>query len=294
METLLKLPHGFLNSEELTKLDQLSTSKQYRTAYTLWIKALLCAASLDRDGLVYVDPQQPLSLTELARWVKIECGSYIEPIVQLLAECELMQQRSDGHYQICHWERYTAVNCDQNYHGLVKFDQPEAQTQARLKNDQAPLNSVTPLTLQKYTPEQRAKLAASTDRILAYLQQQSGKLFPADTANQILLARLFERKVTSKQIKQVIDWKIKDWYETDFWKFLRPQTLFGPKFEQYLLEAPPSAHVKPAAPLSKQQYLENLFNLCCGDVAQVVARAAEEDIAVTTAEVEAIGHALGH
>ncbi|WP_223877032.1 conserved phage C-terminal domain-containing protein [Loigolactobacillus binensis] len=293
LRTLFRLPDDFLHLPELTKLEKLANRSQCHTGYMLWIKALFVAGALRQNGLLYTDPDKPLTLTELARWVKIERGSYVAPVVALLAQCDLMRPASNGHYQICHWERY-APDAGANYTGLIKFDLPDQKSQARSINQQAALTGVTPLTLQKYTPEQRTKLAASSGKILAYLRQQSGKQFSNDAATQILLAQLFEQKVTIKQIKQVIDWKCKDWYGTDYWKFLRPQTLFGPKFNQYLLEAPPAPHVQSAAPLTKQRYLANLFNLCCGDVTQVVARAAEESVSTTIAEVEEIGHAIGH
>ena len=40
-----------------------------------------------------------------------------------------------------------------------------------------------------------------------------------------------------EDFKKVIDSKSKEWLNTDFEKYLRPATLFGTKFENYLNEA---------------------------------------------------------
>lgn len=50
---------------------------------------------------------------------------------------------------------------------------------------------------------------------------------------QLIQARLNE-KFTSDDFKKVIDKKCTEWLGTDFEKFLRPETLFGTKFEGYL------------------------------------------------------------
>ena len=42
---------------------------------------------------------------------------------------------------------------------------------------------------------------------------------------------------TVEDFKKVIDSKSKEWLNTDFEKYLRPATLFGTKFENYLNEA---------------------------------------------------------
>lgn len=41
-----------------------------------------------------------------------------------------------------------------------------------------------------------------------------------------------------EDFKKVIDWKVSEWTGTDMEKYLRPETLFGTKFEGYLNAAP--------------------------------------------------------
>jgi uncharacterized phage protein (TIGR02220 family) len=55
----------------------------------------------------------------------------------------------------------------------------------------------------------------------------------------------FEDGYTVEDFKQVIDTKCDEWLGTDMAKYLRPDTLFGTKFESYLNQKP---RAKPQAP----------------------------------------------
>ncbi len=295
MSVNVQLPVTLFTEPNWQQLDQETTKLQWRDVFAIWIKLLFRAADLDQAGLVYTSKNRPLSNRTIANWAKIGHSELIPPLLQHLQKNDMIAPAANGQYRICHWERFFVAKDTAHGRPSRFYDPQQPPTAQPAPQPPVPLPAnVTPLALQKYTPEQRAKLAASSHRILAYLQQQSGKAFTDTVATQVLLAALFEQKVTVKQIKQVIDWKCHDWYGGDYWKFVRPQTLFGPKFKQYLLEAPPPPHVQPAARLTKQQYLRDLYQLSCGDVNMVLLRAADEAVTVTKAEVEAIGHELGY
>lgn len=71
--------------------------------------------------------------------------------------------------------------------------------------------------------------------IVEYLNEKSGKSFRAETADtkKHIKARLSEG-FTIDDFKSVIDKKCAEWLGTDMEQYLRPQTLFGTKFESYL------------------------------------------------------------
>ena len=73
------------------------------------------------------------------------------------------------------------------------------------------------------------------DIIVDYLNLKADKSFKRSTPDtkKHISARLKEG-FTVDDFKTVIDKKVKEWKGTDFEKFLRPQTLFGTKFESYL------------------------------------------------------------
>ena len=71
--------------------------------------------------------------------------------------------------------------------------------------------------------------------IVEYLNEQLGTSYRSNTnaTRKHIIARLKEG-YTVEDFKKVIDLKIKEWRNTDMSKYLRPETLFGAKFESYL------------------------------------------------------------
>lgn len=55
-----------------------------------------------------------------------------------------------------------------------------------------------------------------------------------------------------EDFKRVIDWKSSEWAGTEMEKYLRPETLFGTKFEGYL-NAAPAATVKKSEDSEEEQ-----------------------------------------
>ena len=74
-----------------------------------------------------------------------------------------------------------------------------------------------------------------TDEIIQHLNMRAGTKYKSNTVKtkQLIKARLNEG-FTLDDFKTVIDKKCVEWCGTEFEKFLRPNTLFGTKFESYL------------------------------------------------------------
>ncbi|HFI0644855.1 TPA: conserved phage C-terminal domain-containing protein [Streptococcus suis] len=76
--------------------------------------------------------------------------------------------------------------------------------------------------------------------VILYLNQVAGTRFTAGSqaTKKHINARLKEG-YTLEDFKQVIDTKTSEWQGTEFAKFLRPVTLFGTKFENYINQQQP-------------------------------------------------------
>ena len=74
--------------------------------------------------------------------------------------------------------------------------------------------------------------------VIDYLNKKANTNYRPTTKNtqSFINARVSEG-YTVEDFKKVIDSKSKEWLNTDFEKYLRPATLFGSKFENYLNEA---------------------------------------------------------
>lgn len=71
--------------------------------------------------------------------------------------------------------------------------------------------------------------------VIDYLNQQTGKHYKSTTKkNQTVIRARTDEGFTLDDFKQVINNKVAEWKGTDMEKYLRPETLFGTKFEGYL------------------------------------------------------------
>ena len=84
--------------------------------------------------------------------------------------------------------------------------------------------------------------------VIDYLNKKASTNYRASTKNtqSFINARVSEG-YTVEDVKKVIDSKSKEWLNTDFEKYLRPATLFGTKFENYLNEANKKAPIAVGA-----------------------------------------------
>ena len=74
--------------------------------------------------------------------------------------------------------------------------------------------------------------------VIDYLNKKANTNYRASTKNtQSFINARVKEGYTVEDFKKVIDSKSKEWLNTDFEKYLRPATLFGTKFENYLNEA---------------------------------------------------------
>ena len=96
-----------------------------------------------------------------------------------------------------------------------------------------------------YTPYLKAEKQWTKDEmnlardVISHLNAVANKSYKPTTTKNIKLIVCRSREGFSlDQFKRVVDWKVKSWTGTEWEKFLRPETLFGTKFESYLNEAP--------------------------------------------------------
>lgn len=81
---------------------------------------------------------------------------------------------------------------------------------------------------------------------LAYLNHSVGKNYKYLEKNLKHIIARFNEGYTIEDFKQVIDVKTEEWKDNpEFFKYLRPETLFGSKFDSYLNQKPKISKSKP-------------------------------------------------
>lgn len=81
------------------------------------------------------------------------------------------------------------------------------------------------------------------DQIIAHLNEKAGTKYRATSGKtQSLIRARMSEGYTLEDFKAVIDVKCEEWLNTPMEKYLRPETLFGTKFEGYLNERKEGNH----------------------------------------------------
>lgn len=89
--------------------------------------------------------------------------------------------------------------------------------------------------------------------VILYLNQVSGTRFTAGSqATQKHINARLKEGYTLEDFKQVINTKTSEWQGTEFAKFLRPVTLFGTKFENYINQQPPRSRKNNATEVDER------------------------------------------
>lgn len=101
-----------------------------------------------------------------------------------------------------------------------------------------PIPETTPETSSKTTSKDILSGNPTTypyRDVIDYLNQRTGKNYKSTTKkNQTVIRARTDEGFSLDDFKRVIDNKVAEWKSTNMEKYLRPETLFGTKFEGYL------------------------------------------------------------
>ena len=134
------------------------------------------------------------------------------------------------------------IRCVRNIDGGIRnIDNPirkteEGYSENREDNNTSFNNTFSNTSNKKDIVEQSSTTPLPYEEIVQYLNQKTGKNFKhtSKVTQRHIRARLAEG-FTVNDFKQVIDNKCSDWLRDQKMKeYLRPETLFGTKFESYL------------------------------------------------------------
>ncbi len=160
---------------------------------------------------------------------------------------------------IKHWRIHNYIRKDR----YVETQYKEQREQLELDENNSyrlAINSGVPLVNQRSTQDSIDKVSIDKDsielgkesiepeiispaeqdnvpyaEIIDYLNQRIGANYKYTSAkSRTPIHARFKEGFTIEDFKVVIDKKVNEWYGTDMAKYLRPETLFGTKFEGYL------------------------------------------------------------
>lgn len=170
----------------------------------------------------------------IANWVNSKISdAKIQRVLKAFENAHQIEQ------QTCNKNRLITLTNWGLYQSNEQQNEPQMNGK-RTANEQQVNNQRTLIENKEYkndviSRETSTKYASEIKEIVDYFNQKAGTTYRATTKNTIkhITARLKEG-YTVADFMTVIDSKVAEWGSTEMSKYLRPDTLFGSKFESYL------------------------------------------------------------
>lgn len=232
----LKLHRDFFQRKDIKRLRKIAGGDTYTIIY---LKMLL--KSIMSEGALFFDNLEDDFVSELALDIDEDVEN-VKITVQYLLKVGLLECVSDTEYSLPDAQNNTGA----------ETAAASRMRRSRAKNEWLKRNNVTPMLQNGYGEIEieiekeleidnkncrlSDKRSTVVSEIIDYLNQKTGKHFRKSIANtaRAINARIKEG-FTVDDFKSVIDKKVIEWGKDERMKqYLRPQTLFGTKFESYL------------------------------------------------------------
>lgn len=219
---------------------------------TVWFK-LLCLAGKQNNSGVFMMGRIPYTYEMLATIFRMN-----KPTVTLALhtfEKFGMVEIVDGVITIPNWEKHQSL--DKLQEARENTRQRVAKHRAKQKQLAANNGDVTPCNvtvtrcnaLDKEEDKERDTDKEIYISIVDYLNAKVGTSYrPTTKKTQSCIRARLDEGFTVDDFKTVIDKKAAEWIGTEYEQYLRPETLFGTKFESYL-----NAKVRKPTPKPQKQ-----------------------------------------
>ena len=220
-----------------SKIKYIRTLPEGNNMVLIWVMLLSKAGKCNANGFIFLTESIPYTSQMLAAEFGFDVY-LIELALGTFSKLNMIHLENQI-IQIAGWEEH------QNVQGLDKIRE---QTRKRVekyreKQKQLPCNVTCNVTVTdcNATEEEKEedieidKYINIYSSIISYLNEKAHTKYrhSSSKTKTLIKARLNEG-FTEDDFKKVIDNKTSEWLNTDMEKYLRPETLFGTKFESYL------------------------------------------------------------
>lgn len=238
----LKLKENFFESDSMVLLENMNDGYLYSN-----ILLKLYLRSLKDGGRLMLNGAIPYNSQMLASVTRHQVGT-VEKALTIFKELGLIEILDSGSIYIMNIQDFIGKSSSEAdrkraYRSRIEREKAHGQMFEQLE-DKCP--DKTPPEIEKEI-ENRDKYMVEQNstgypfkEIIEYLNNKSGKNYRYTTkATQRHIRARVEEGFSLEDFKRVIDWKASEWFGNDkMERYLRPETLFGTKFESYLNELP--------------------------------------------------------
>lgn len=198
----------------------------------VWFKLLCLAGICNENGFLMLNKDIPYTEEMMAKYFRMDIG-IIQRALETFQKMGMVDI-IDNIYMVSNWMKY------QNNAELEHIKELNRLRQQRYRDSQKKLldksrNVTNNATNNEFCSICNMYYLDVYKEVINYLNIKTNSNYKYSTKkNQTLIHARCEEGNTIENFKSVIDKKCKEWIGTEWEKFLRPETLFGNKFEGYL------------------------------------------------------------
>lgn len=219
------------------------------TIIVVWFKILMLAGNVNDGGAVYFTKDIPYTEQMLATLFDRPLTT-VQLALSTFEKFGMIEVVNDI-IQVSNWERYQNVEGLERVRELTRARVNKYREAKRIecnvtRNVTVTQSNGTDIDIEEdkenksiLSDKQKKQLADNmtpiTLDVVTYLNEKANTNFKpcTDKTKRCIKARVNEG-FTLEDFKKVIDKKVNEWMGTEFQQYLRPETLFGTKFEGYL------------------------------------------------------------
>lgn len=228
----IKLHTGMFDN---SKIKYIRTLPEGNNMVLIWVMLLSKAGKCNASGFIFLTESIPYTSQMLAA----EFGFEVYLIELALGTfTKLNMIHLENHViQIAGWEEH------QNVEGLDRIREQTRKRVAKYRENQKQLPSnvssnvtVTESNATEEEKEEDIELDSNIySLIINYLNLKANTNYRVNNkkTKSLIKARISDGFI-KEDFEKVIDIKVNEWLNTDMQRYLRPETLFGNKFESYL------------------------------------------------------------
>ena len=245
----LRLKDNFFDSDELKILESMKDGYLYSN-----ILLKLYLRSLKNDGKLVVNERIPYSADMLASVTGHQVGT-IKQALSVFKDLGLIDVLDNGAIYMLDIQNFIGKGSSEadrkrEYRQRIETDRTNVQTNLRQISDKNPpeieLEKEIEIEIKDiHSPAKQDNTPKEVYEIIDYLNLKTGKSYKHTTkkTQSLIKARLNEH-FTVDDFKKVIDNMCAKWIGTKWEEYLRPNTLFAGRFDDYLNQTPTKSETR--------------------------------------------------
>lgn len=236
----IKLNVNMFNDEKIALIESMPEGD---TILVIWIKLLNQAGKTNASGYIYLSENIPYTEDMLSTIFKRPLN-VVRLALTTFQQFGMIEIDDQEFIRVSNWEKH------QNVEGLDKIREQTRKRVAKHREqkqlEDSNVSSNVTVT-QSNATDIELELDKEIDKdnnkhiveIISFLNEKASKNYRSSSnKTKTLINARIKEGFTVEDFKRVIDNKCITWLDSDMDKFLRPETLFGTKFESYLNEKP--------------------------------------------------------